>query len=775
MKKFIKKNYLLLLNILVVIGLFFLPYLLFQGKLYLGGDDTKLQYVFPAVLLRDVHPFSWYHFSSLGWNNPVQFELPFLIVWSFLDSLIRIKFVLNYLGFSLPLIAGFVYFQKFLTELLEGKKENHKIEAFLASLFYVLSPIIIVNQLINFLISIWLLALIPANLYFFVRYLKTSRFIYVFLAMVLTTLFSIALFSIPWILGYVAVLVPSMLVCAFLFKKSEIIYFLKKLVFFFFFILLSQAFWLYGFLNTYLLISTNSFAAKVVSKQFLDTFSPVVLSTARGTIIYPLLNLFNRQIAFDFNWDLKNVFLNFYDKTMILNSIYLIILVLALINLKKALSKKERKIFILFFGSFILALFFFTVNIGPLKELFLFLRNFPGFVVFRNFYDKFAPTYVTFFSIVIFFSLVIVRRSFKKASKILLIAFGIIVLVNFIPVEKIVNSPIWQTSQSYKHINFPKEYINFMKEVSNKIPTTNNLLSVPFGSSVYSVIKDETSNNVYVGVSPVIVFSGLNDISGHLSFNFTEIANLMDGLIVNRNYSKLNSVLYQHNINYVVVTKNIPKDALNADWLFGANVLKKQDKEFLDSITSRKLLTSEEGNYELYQAKKTNSLISSKNVYFQKISPVKYVIYVKNLEKKQLLSFVDSYHTGWKLYLKKNPSLSFCLKPTENRELLSYQCKEGKKIFEPEDLSFLYLRPVFDEKHGLLNDYANKWEIDPSYVKHNFDSFYYKENKNGSIDIELVLYFKPQTDFFIGVFVSIVVFLGSGIYLILKNKNEKLN
>src|SRR5581483_10696093 len=108
----------------------------------------------------------------------------------------------------------------------------------------------------------------------------------------------------------------------------------------------------------------------------------------------------------------------------------------------------------------------------------------------------------------------------------------------------------------------------------------NSIFMVPFGSSLYSVIKDTNSNNVYLGVSPVKIFSGVNDISGHYSFNFSDEANTIDGDIINRNYKKLQHILFEHNINYVMITKNIPSE-VKGSYAYNLDLIAKQDSQFL--------------------------------------------------------------------------------------------------------------------------------------------------------------------------------------------------
>ncbi len=766
----LRKHKVSILNIFIIFFLLALPYYLFAGKLYLGGDDTRLFYSYPLEFFKTSTFFSWYKFSSLGINGPSQYMVPFLLWWSLLGLIIS-KVSMNYLALSLPLILGLLYFQKAFKEIFNLKGDN-EFEVFLGSLFYVLSPILIINQLFVFLISIWLIGYIPIISYYYLKYLRTSNFLFVFIASLWSLFFAQAVYSIPWLAGFLLPVLLGLIFVSVLFKKKDIVFFFKNSIVFFGFIFISQAFWLTSFVSTYLNLGQNSFSSKFLSKGFLDTFTPTILSTATGNVMYPLLNVFHRQIVFDFKWNFISAYTNFYDKIIILNVFFLFIFTFGVLKHKKYLDNFQRKLFLLILVSFIFSLYFFTVNIGLLLNIFIFLRHIPGFVMFRNFYDKFAPGYVILYSVLITVGLIIYAKYFPKIKTYFLIIFFLITVINFMPVKTIVDSPLWTTKDIGREIIIPKEYLNFMDYINKNVSSSNNILSIPFGSSVYTVIKDSSSNNVYVGVSPVKLFSGVNDISGHLSFNFTKEANVIDGIIAGRKYNQLNSLMFEHNINYVLVTRNIPQEVLNA-WVFNKNMVDTQDAAFLEGITSKKIAESSRGNYELYQAKKVNSLINSENVYFKKISQVEYVIYLKGIKNNQELSFLDSYHPGWKLFLQKNPSLSFCSDPVKNSYTGVTECKAENRLFDISDLGYSFISPVFDNTHDLKYDYANKWTIDPGYIKSNVKSSYYKVNKDGSIDMELVLYFVPQNYFYFGSIISILTFISGGLYLLYLRLNEK--
>lgn len=777
--KLVKKqkiNRFKLLNLLTIILFLLLPYYLFHGKLYIGGDDTRLMYVFPVEYFKNAVLFSWSNISEVGVNSPAQFWVPFLAIWSTLSSVISSRVVLDYLSFSLPLIISLIYFQKFVGELINNRGLYY-LEIFAGALFFILSPILIIDQLFIFLSTVWLLGLIFILSYYFIRYLKTSSFSYIFKSIAWSTFLSMSIISISWILGYMIPLFLGLIIVSMFFSKTRILLFIKKFIFFFGLIALSQSFWLLSFIMSFVNIDLNSPVGKLAHPEYLSSFAPTVLSTAVGNIFYPLLNIFHRQIAFNFEWKLKDVFMSFYDTTFVLNAVFVIVLFFGFINFKKFLKKEEKNIFLLFAISFVSSLYLFTVNIGPLKNLFLNFGYIPGFVMFRNFYDKFAPAYVISYSILITLCLIVIRRKSIKLNRLLLPLVILVILINFIPVKSIVNSALWTTKNIYKTVTIPDEYLNSMAYIKQNIAPTNNILSFPLGTAIYTVIKDESSSNAYVGVSPVKIFSGVNDISGLMSFNFTKEADAVYNMIIGSDSIGLNKLLYSHNINYVFVTKNIPEQ-VKKSYIYDKTMLNAQNDNFLKKITGKKIFTSSNGNYELYATKLKNILLKSDNLYFQKINQTKYKLLIKNLKKSQELDFNDSFNSGWKLYISYPHDNFLCKQIYKQQDSNTTECRSNFKIYEGEELSYVWKKPIFEDSHSTLDGFANKWVIDPEFIKKNFDKSLYTENKDGSINVEMVMYFKPQTYFYLGILISFLVVILSFSYLVndfLKLKNEKNN
>src|SRR5258706_8868567 len=736
MKIKIFKVFVVLLNLFIVGSLLYLPYYLFGGRLFLGGDDTRFYYAYPTEVLNSLAFFSWNNISSLPSNITNFHSIPFLIVLSLLDTLLNSKIHLFYLSFSLPLILGFIYFQKLIREFI-GKEY---LISLTGALIYVLSPITVVSHISHFLTPVWLIALVPIIFYYYISFIRRGKAVDILKAVIWSIFLSIAYFTIAWILGLLLpLLVGFIFLC--IFVENPLKNRLKKTVIFTSFIISSQLFWVVPFIMSLVYRGEGGLGEKIVSKGFIDSFSPTVNAIATGNIIYPLLTFYHRQIAFDYDWQLKNVFLIYFDRVLPFSLVFIIILFLGVIRYNQALGGNKKKMFLFIFISFLAALYLFTVNIGFLKYIFLFSGHIPGFSIFRNFTDKFSLGYIFIYYLLLSFCLYIFKKSFSKLYILLLLSVIIFIVVNFIPVKQIINSPVWTTNDIYQTVNLPQEYLTFTKQVKTSIPHSENIIAFPQNIASYAIITESNGKNAYIGTSPFKFFTGVNDLSASSSYPI-EISNNIKDSIKNRNYKNLLIYLEEINVGDVMVTNNIPEE-VKKSYLFDKEYLKFQDKQMFDSIIDHEILKSEKGNYVLYRLKNSPKIISTDGeIEYHKINQVLYQIKLKNLKDIGHLSFLESYHPGWKLYLSSP------------------------------DILYLIKKPIFDSTHKALWPYGNAWIINPNTIKNSLGKQFYNENKDGSIDLTLTLYFFPQLYSYIGAAMTMLSLLVGVIYLIRNKKNE---
>lgn len=593
-------------DLIVVLLLLLLPYLIFGGKSFIGGDDSRLYYLYPELFLKNLNLSAWFNFSATGSYNPNFFLIPILGVAYVLKLVLVSGTIVGCLFFSLPLILGYYYFQK-LSRSFMRSEEPARIEIKIGALVYAFSPILLAGLLSHFLYAIWLIPAIPGLYYYLNEYIKSGRYSLVLKACLLSIFLSLAIYSFPWLFGF---LIPVLLAYGFMVLVRHVKTGVKKIyriIVFGLAVFLVQSFWLIPFLYSFLPQKGTSYLAATLSKETADTFATTVLATSRGTILYPMLNLFHRQIAIDFNWPLADVYKNYYDKILIFSFIYIIIIGVGFCFQRKVLSKKEQSNYIFILFALLISLFLFTVNIGPLKDIYLTFGKIPGFAMFRNGYDKFAPGYVLFYALLITYSLVVIARSadkdliprkLKLSINTLLI---LTVIVNFIPAKTIINRKLWKTDNIGTTIKLPDEYLDFMEEVGSVVPRTKNILSLPYGIALYTTVKDTNSDNVFTGRSPVQIFSGIHDFSGNLSFS-SQIGKEFEDYIQSRDYKKLKDFLATYNIHFILETKNIPSQ-VKKSYLFSEPILAAQDDVFRENMFGRIVRTSSDNNYVLYEVK----------------------------------------------------------------------------------------------------------------------------------------------------------------------------
>jgi hypothetical protein len=156
--------------------------------------------------------------------------------------------------------------------------------------------------------------------------------------------------------------------------------------------------------------------------------------------------------------------------------------------------------------------------------------------------------------------------------------------------------------------------------------------------------------------------------------------------------------------------------------------------------------------------------------------------YIENLDKLDFLEKIDIGTQELVIYRNKNyVSKIFYDFDDENKELvfnrysLTHYTLPLQNITEKTDIVFSETYSsdwkiqigtfnwinTFTNKNILLSDNnhtrkynVNVFTIDPEYIKANFDKSMYKENPDGSIDVELTLYFKPQSYFYLGIIIS---------------------
>jgi hypothetical protein len=305
----------------------------------------------------------------------------------------------------------------------------------------------------------------------------------------------------------------------------------------------------------------------------------------------------------------------------------------------------------------------------------------------------------------------------------------------------------------YMDTTLPTEY----SEVTGKLDSledANKILILPISPQLYGEMAYEDG---YGGASRLELLSSKTLVSktealgGSDEYNtlFNSIANGM-----NVNYDTLDAMANILDYRYIIVEKDsvyYPGPNFKSAVTSTPPIEEGLNKTLWQNIFENKDFALYKIGDDFFDGK---IQVSSSSLSFEEINPVTYKVYIQGLHSPSQLSFLEAFNPGWKVYLGPNPTSQWCETSAYFESTGVTECQDQQQFPGVGDLSYLYKKPIFDNTHQLIDDYANGWTIDPNYIKKNFDTSYYKENPDGSIDVELTLYFKPQSYYDVGFIVS---------------------
>lgn len=164
--------------------------------------------------------------------------------------------------------------------------------------------------------------------------------------------------------------------------------------------------------------------------------------------------------------------------------------------------------------------------------------------------------------------------------------------------------------------------------------------------------------------------------------------------------------------------------------------------------------------FRVYENDHALPMVQSDNVTFTMVNPVKYRIFFKNIRKDQLLHFYQSYNKNWKLYPQSFMD-NICNKVISHDAYRVEECDKKQSFAELNEISYAWKGSLFEDTHAIDKGYANSWNVSPEYIGKNLDQKYFKINADGSMDFELLLYFKTQSIFYNGTILAGLYFIFS--------------
>lgn len=241
------------------------------------------------------------------------------------------------------------------------------------------------------------------------------------------------------------------------------------------------------------------------------------------------------------------------------------------------------------------------------------------------------------------------------------------------------------------------------------------------------------------------LFNSLKNFNLDKSFGKLDFYKISDDIFLPKIYSVDNINIINNNkiskedtlrLMYKMVSlKNF--DISNNIILF-SSYLNAENKQVLNKIKN-KINLVDDSNLNYYNFNNKDTINTSLSFY--KINPLSYVIKAENVKNPFFVVFSENFNKDWKAYIKYNEN---------DFDLKNYK-------FNLAYFSTLK-NPIKECNHFFVNGYANAWYIEPAENSENF---------------EIIIYFKNQNILYISLTISILIIIGSILFLFILGKFKK--
>ncbi|MFA7708324.1 MAG: hypothetical protein WCX73_05225 [Candidatus Pacearchaeota archaeon] len=486
--------------------------------------------------------------------------------------------------------------------------------------------------------------------------------------------------------------------------------------------------WLFIFFAYGIFIFVLSKANKKVYKKILFFLILIVLLNLYWIFGFISSNFFGNNPVLDRNlfgnsfWTLKNSislshpFWSFFGpQWFIVHEVQVYFWVIVLFVFFAFLFKKQNKD-IIFFGIIALIGIFLSKQVdSPFQNVYPWLYlNFPGFNAFRE-ATKFYFLVVLGYSVLMGFIVKKIKDSKIKFTNLILLILLILLLLNGIPI-------LFGTSNTlFVKKDIPYDYIILKQYLSSQNDSFKTLW-IP----TYSRWSFYTREIPMVSIADQVNYDWAVYINENQDKDTkTKIQELVS-------LSNFNDLLDESSVKYIIIPLEDIKNNDNFFKDYNGN-----QTAYNDIIKNKNLSLVNIGNENIiiYENKNYKPIIYSNhsNIKFKKISESNYVINITDLSQVDTLHFSEIYNDGWVLKSKSG-------------DILPHQ----KSLYG-------------------LNNYI----LNPLDIKDNYSKDYYTENPDGSINVELIMYFKPQSYFYLGLIISGTTLLACIGYLVYDWRKRK--
>ena len=652
---------------------------------------------------------TWITFGELGYSNPQISFYFFKLIWSIIGNLGFSYDVATKITFFIPIaILGFIS-----PYILFKKIFQDNFIAFTAALFYGTTTPFLIRQIGHLPIA-FVYALTPLILYFFILSLNKNKSIY---WLFFISLFSIALYyELRITLEVLLILTIYFLI----FHIGEIKKYLKNLIIFGVVLIGFNSFWLLPLffgdnLNSIAIFKNRS----LFGNWLFDLVHSFTLYENSWTGSYPNMEFIKQPVKWYF-W-----------------------IVPIFISISLFSKNKNTKKSILFFWIISLIGILLTKQSSlPFPALYGWLYdNIPLFGLFREASKFFLLTSLGY-SALLGYSLILLKDfSIQIKKSLFLIMSLIIIFLSLYNTKPLLTKEI-RTLFIPKYI--PNDYSIVNKFISNQ-PDYFRTLWVPT-SSRWGFFIDNHPSISAVGVVEYwskIINSGFLESLPIFKYSFSN--QLIDLAAVKYVFIPLQDRLNDDNFFIFYGKRQLFINDLNK-----LNYLKKIN------IGTKEIIIYENKDYRphIYLTEKKETIY--KNIPYQKIdfkyiNPTQYKVNLINIKSPVYLNFSESYHPYWKI--RVGPPAGQIKGALRAGEFNWFKAIVYKKYFLPDKYHF--------QNDAMLNSFY----FDPKQI---CSDNLCAQNSDDSLDINLTLYFKPQSYFYLGGIISLVTFISCIIFLILR-------
>lgn len=691
---------------------------IFSNRIFTFGDIG----VYPPEAQRELFlNTQFFYVGNFGFGdaNIAASSNPFVFLYGFLGKIGINSIWSEKILFFYPIVFGVILTSYFLIRYITKSERG----SFIGSLVYSYNAYFLVTLTGALYLSL-AYAFVPLIFLMFLKILDQPN-VY---NKVLFSLLTVWLGFIEFRVFYIAFLMMATYFIFFLyFKKasfSVILNYIKHFILPGILFILMNLFWIFPILFVGALTSNVLFDRGLFGDGYFDIVNAL-------TVFHPW-----------WTWDVPSIFVK-----QTVSPFLFVLPILAVTLLFKRLG--DGRIYV-FFILFLIGVFLTKQSGLPFEAMYLWLyTHVPGFNAFRESSKFFVVSSLALAVLIGYFfaqfsrDIIVIPYGRRRFVEVILL-FAVLLIV-FFSAKTIATGTI---GTMFIPRDVPKEYSELNTFLSSQ-KEFSRILWFPH------INRFGISTNMHPAVSML-----LNIDTTFGEFSKSDRKKLEDHLYDPFNMNDFDSLLDRESVRYIVVPSNLVWDDVKSPWRNPENFINKLNRvSFLKKLSKPSLEqynihVYENENYRphIYLTKMEETIsqeIDFKKADFEFKSPTEYRIRLRNISEPTYINFSEKYHPDWKMYAG---------------EFHWFDVLRKKDYF------------FADKFHSENDAQLNSFFVDPEYIKKNLPTTSYDVNTDGSVDVDLTLYFKPQAYYFLGLLASISTFIVSinllGYSMIRRNRKK---